>query len=305
MRRLLKHCAVRVAPLVALAAVLLTCAATISSAERIKRSINVGGMQREYIVHLPDALGSKATWPVLVAFHPGFANASDFERISQLHAAPGAQRFIVVYPDGFRRSWNVEECCGAALRRNVDDLGFFQAMMSDLGNFAPVRPRAYLTGFSNGAKMTYYLMCNLPGMVAAAAPVGGSITLNDCRTNRAIPLLHIQGALDDFAPLRGGMSARGQAGMQPSIIENVSFFADQNSCSKTFTSTLVADVTCDNWTGCANGANVALCIVPNLGHLWPGGTSGFLGSTMGLGPARPEIPASREIVNFFLNNIQE
>lgn len=283
---------------------MLTVAIPLSASERRERSINVGGMQRNYIVHLPDFLGNQESWPVLVGFHPGVASAKDFERISNLHRAPGANRFVVVYPDGFRRSWNVEECCGAAMQQRIDDLGFYRAMMADLKNFANVRPRAYLTGFSNGAKMTYYVMCKLPDMVAAVAPVGGSITLNNsCRTSHPIPMLHIHGEYDEYAPLNGGMSERQKAGMQPSIPENVKYFASRNSCGQKTVSTLVADVRCQNWTSCSNGADVSLCVVPKLGHLWPGGSLGLLGAAMGLGPARSDIPASTAIVNFFLNNM--
>jgi len=274
-----------------------------AAAERIERTIKVGNLQREYILHLPDSLGNQASWPVIVAFHPGFSSGRQFERATQMHTVNGAQRFIIVYPDGIGRSWNVEECCGPAMKRNVNDLAFFRAIMTDLANFAPVRQRAYITGFSNGAKMTYYTMCNQSDMVAAVAPVGGSITLKNCRTSHPIPLLHIHGELDGYAPLNGGISQREVAGYQPSIFENVQYFVERNSCSRTSESTLVADVRCDNWTGCSQGANVSLCIVPDLGHVWPGGRKNLFGVVMDLGPARPDIPAAQAIVNFFLNSM--
>jgi hypothetical protein len=37
--------------------------------------------------------------------------------------------FVLVAPEGVERSWSAKHCCGAALKRNLDDVGFLKARL--------------------------------------------------------------------------------------------------------------------------------------------------------------------------------
>lgn len=279
-------------------------AAEAEAAKRLERTIKQSGIKRDYIVHLPSNLKSRSSWPVIIALHPAFASARNFERITQLHRVRGSENFIVVYPNGLSRSWNVGDCCGSARRRGMDDVGYMRAILKDLATIAPVQQRAYFTGFSNGAMLVYRTMCDAPDIVAAAAPAGAMIRLSSssCRSGKNIPILHLHGERDRFAPYAGGQSAFRRVGNQPRVDDGVAFFARKNSCGGVTSKVLLSDVTCRNWTGCSGRGDVSLCVVPKLGHLWPGGSSGMLGRTMDLGPARTDVNGSAAIVRFFRNN---
>ena len=71
------------------------------------------------------------------------------------------ERILVVYPEGTGRfktrplTWNVGHCCGHALEKRVDDVGFISALIDKLSAPYPVDPaRIYVTGTSNGAMMS-------------------------------------------------------------------------------------------------------------------------------------------------------
>lgn len=213
---------------------LIACALTpLSSAaagEKIERRLNVGGQTRSYTAYLPDRRASSAL-RVLIAFHPALANGEFMERNTQLHNTPGAENFIVVYPDGLRRTWNAGACCGMAERMNADDLGFFDAMMADLRTIAPVRAKAYVTGYSNGALMVYQLACKRPERLAAAAPFAAYLppeTLKRCPGGR-VPLMHMHGDSDAGAPVEGGQTS--YLGKLPPAIDTIAVMARRNGCA--------------------------------------------------------------------------
>ena len=72
-------------------------------------------------------------------------------------------------------------------------------------------------------------------------------------------------------------------------------WATRNGCGATsatyFTS---GDVTCEEWTGCRDGASVRLCTIDGGGHQWPGGFT-----VPGLGANTSNISATDATWAFF------
>ena len=87
-----------------------------------------------------------------------------------------SEKFVVAYPDGLGRAWNVdgEGCCGRPGREGVDDVGFITAAVADIAENVGIDPaRVYATGMSNGGIMSYTLACNT-GIFAAIGPVAAT-----------------------------------------------------------------------------------------------------------------------------------
>ena len=65
--------------------------------------------------------------------------------------------------------------------RNVDDVAFTRAILDDLETVARVDPRrVFATGMSNGAMMAYRVAAELSDRIAAIAPVGGPMGIEEC-----------------------------------------------------------------------------------------------------------------------------
>ncbi len=59
---------------------------------------------------------------------------------------------------------------------DADDVRFLSALIDALSAEFHIDPsRIFVTGFANGAAMTYRLACERPGKIAAIAPVGGGL----------------------------------------------------------------------------------------------------------------------------------
>ncbi|GEM_PF-1057900 len=313
----MKNCARRLIVMVALYGCVIVIGMSplkISAAsEPIERTISVNGMTRSYILHLPASYASRGQWPVIVAYHPGAATAQWMQDNARLHAQSASQNYIIAYPDGVRRTFNAGTCCGLALERKVDDVAFFKAIMNDIASIASIREKAYVTGFSNGAMMTFRLICDVPHMIAAAAPYAASIPVDQCVENAAVPVLYLNGG-EDTLTLEGGERKTKSAFKSTSNtlinpIQALDQIARRNGCSaeKTPRQRPDIDATCDAYQQCPQGGDVEFCVINGVGHSWPGAPKprpqdqSFLDKKLAerFSPQRPEINMSAAILEFF------
>ena len=130
--------------------------------------LSFGGLDRSYVLYIPDGLQNPA--PLVVMLHGGFGSAAQAERAYGWDELADSAKFVVAYPDGAGRAWNVEGCCGRPGRENIDDVGFINAVVDDIAANVNVDPhRRYATGISNGGMMAYALACNT-GTFTAIGP---------------------------------------------------------------------------------------------------------------------------------------
>ena len=116
---------------------------------------------------------------------------------------PIRSKFLVAYPDGLNRAWNVNGggCCGRPAREGVDDVGFIGAAVADIvKNVSIDSSRVYATGMSNGGIMSYTLACNT-SIFAAIGP-DAATQLNLCRSPRPTSVMTIHGTADRARPLQ-------------------------------------------------------------------------------------------------------
>jgi polyhydroxybutyrate depolymerase len=70
-----------------------------------------GGLARPYRLHVPVGLASPA--PLVVMMRGGFGSAEQAERAYGWNELADSAKFVVAYPDGVGRAWNVNGvCCG-------------------------------------------------------------------------------------------------------------------------------------------------------------------------------------------------
>lgn len=247
-----------------------------------EHSISVNGEDRSYLVFGPDRPTETAR-PAMIVMHGGLGNAEGVDRLYGMNEIAEREGFIAVYPNGpsignrlmrNRRTWNAGLCCGRAVEEDIDDVSFLSAMIDSLIADQQVDPdRVYASGMSNGAMMTYRLLCELPDAIAAAIPVAGTLVLEECEGGEAIPILHIHGADDDNVPVAGGVGSRALVDIDyRPLAETFAMLADKRDCQSPQVATDEFGAQ-ESRYDCTRGATIVVKILPGVGHTWPGSNS--------------------------------
>lgn len=266
------------------------------------------GIERHYIVRAPAGVTrTGAKLPVVLVLHGGGGNAENAEKMTGFTRLVERERIIVVYPEGTNgrarlrlETWNAGHCCGYAMRENVDDVGFIDALLDALGTRYPVdQNRLYATGMSNGAMMSHRLGRELQHPLAAIAPVVGAVFGDERPATRPVSALMINGLLDKSVPPQGGTTggrsenAWDGTPMLPQPAQ-ASYWAKVNDCASEPRKETRGVVV--HWRyDCPAGRAVEWYQLGDLGHAWPGGERG---SRMGDAPSA-SMDATAVIWDFF------
>ena len=249
-----------------------------------RQTLTFAGIERSYFVR--DFAASASLVPLVLVLHGGGGNAANAENMTGFTAKARQKGFIVVYPDGTGPlrdkllTWNAGHCCAYAMKNNVDDVGFINALIDELIRRYPVDAhRIYVTGMSNGGMMTHRLGRELSGRIAAIAPVVATVFGDEAQATHAVPALMINGLLDVNVPYLGGAPGGPRASRswdgtptQPAL-KQLEFWAAANGCEPT-----PDKVENSKWilwrSVCPSTAPVALYLVKDNGHAWPSGQPG-------------------------------
>lgn len=285
----------------------IACAAThglpaqSSPSDMGRHGLDIAGVRRSYLLHLPASHRPGEPMPLLLVFHGGGGTASNIAEHTGLTPAAAPRGYAVVYPDGVNGHWSD----GRAARAGADDVGFVRLLLDSLRRELPVDPRrVFATGISNGAAMAFRLACDLPGTFAAIAPVAGGLSAemeNRCAASAPVSLLMFQGTLDRLMPYDGGDLSLRRGRLLPATT-TASLFARVNGCSDRPMEGAEPDTVPDGtrvrrstYPGCREGRDVVLFTIAGGGHTWPGGPP--VGRSVGR--VTRDLDATRIMLDFF------
>ena len=266
-------------------------------------ALTVGGQQRTYRLYRPAGLTSAA--PLVVFLHGAAGSGRQAEAAYGWDAEADSGKFLVAYPDGVGHTWNVDsDCCGAAARDDVDDVGFITRLAGSFGSLVD-NSRIFATGISNGAMMAYRLACDTK-IFAAIGPDSGTM-INNCAHPVPLSIIHIHGTADGIIPYNGGPGRLDNAGAGsrlpakidgPSIPSLIATWRKTDDCGAA-RSTTAGPVTTSTAT-CPGGRAVELITIAGAGHQWPGGrTAPVLERILHLDPPSTALQATPTIWKFF------
>lgn len=276
--------------------------------------VKVGGMARNYTVHVPRGFDGARALPVLLMFHGGGGSAKGAIDETSWGKKADEKGFFAVFPEGLTgdperpasflqnpQHWNDGSGRGQGGRKQFDDVGFANAVIDDmLARFGVDPKRIYVTGFSNGASMTFRVGAELSRRIAAIAPVSGHLWLDEVHLDAPVPLLYIIGTKDPLNPIEGG-DARQPWGRRsqrkPPVRESLQRWARASGCGEEIKVVSEEDgVRTARVGGCKNGAEIVFVTVAGLGHVWPGGKNHLPEALVG--PPSDKLDATTLIWSF-------
>ncbi len=269
---------------------------------------------RGYLVHVPPSYNAKTPVPLVVALHGAGMTPLLMAFLTRFNALSDREGFIVVYPKGLDHKWNAELNAPGfpGYDEPVDDVGFVGRVMDEVERNYKIDPRrVYVTGASNGGLLAHLVACKMADRVAAAAPVIGTIAehaLPDCKPDRPVPMLMINGTADPIVHWQGGALPIIKPARVLSINATVDFWVKHNACnpvpetmnlphhgSQCGTHTHV-----DHYRGATQQSDVEFYTVERGGHTWPGGS--LIQEQWSLGRVSRDFKASEVIWQFFKNH---
>lgn len=270
-------------------------------------ALTAGGRERTYLLHLPPVYDGKRSLPLVIVLHGGGGNAEGAVRMTGFGEKADKEGLVVVYPNGSGRlrtrllTWNSGNCCGYAMDKNVDDVGFIRSLIDELVKTRAIDPkRIFVTGMSNGGMMTYRLGCELSDKIAAIAPVAGALNVENCQPANPVSVIIFHGTADEHVLYNGGEPIRKvdrHFRVDKSVSYAVSFWVKHNGCSEIPKRSVKGNIRTEVYGSGKDGAEVVLYTINDGGHAWPGGESYLLGTE----PTR-EISATDLMWDFFVRH---
>lgn len=268
-------------------------------------TLNSGGLERTYRVYCPRELAAGDSAPVIVCFHGGGGSAKSAIHSYGVVEEAEARGWIAVFPEGTGplsgtgmfglQTWNAGNCCSYAQQNDIDDVGFFGDLLMDLGQRYPADlDQVCATGMSNGAMLTYRLACERPDLLAAVAPVAGS--LESGPPTAPIPLLTIFGLLDQNVPFAGGVGVGASGTSFNDQVSSLTPFLAVNQARDV--QLVFDDPTAMAWIapGSELGATTAYYLALDGGHTWPGSDGSPINPSE---PVHLTLPATPLMFDFF------
>ena len=161
-----------------------------------ERTIMHEGVEREFLVHIPDNLTEDS--PIVFVIHGFTGSARQIMEYSGMNAVADREGFMVIYPQGTTDSeGNTFFNVGYEFHNDatIDDVSFIRDLFVSLSEeYGLKRKQGFATGMSNGGDMSYLLACTSADLFRAVAPVAGSLmakTKEICNTQSIVPIFEI------------------------------------------------------------------------------------------------------------------
>ncbi len=278
-------------------------------------TINCGGQDRKYVVHVPACYDGVTPLPVVVALHGSGGDAASFLDETTWAACADQNGFIVMAPEGLPlhasmpsayyanpRVWNSGQYASLYSHSRIDDSGFIIAALDDLSaRYRVDSKRVYASGYSNGGAMVFRLAAEHADRFTAIASISGLCWLSNPQPCRSLPTLFMVGTLDPIVSIHGGLKVLPwEITPSPPVRNVMASWAGAIGCPTTPLSVGQVPgyhVNVEDYGPSEAGSLLRVMYIRGQGHGWPGGHS--LRPERLLGPDISHFNATQASWEFF------
>ena len=236
---------------------------------RTSLSFDVGGVQRQVVIYVPQGYTGEALLPLTFNLHGTTGNPAGQLDYSGIEPVADAKGFIVAALAGYEGRWNVARSPDAP-----DDVAFAEVVLDWAHENLCVDPRRiFSTGYSGGGRTSSRFACAMPDRIRAIAPVAGVRHDPPCDVH-GMPVLTLHGTNDQTNYYGGcdaadtGCSRNGE--WVESVEAAVGDWRNANGCAESATVDAISGTVARfTWSDCTTGAPVIFYRVTDGTHVWP------------------------------------
>ena len=272
------------------------------------------GVEREYIIHVPENLNQDS--PIVFVIHGYTGSAEGIAAYTGMNNIAEREGFIAVYPQGTIDS-NGNTFFNVGYEFNddspINDVSFIRELVRSVSQeFNLKRKKAFATGMSNGGDMSYLLACTSSDLFKAVAPVAGVLMkgLKDsCELTSPVPIFEIHGTADKISLFEGDLNNEGGWGAYYDLPSTIDFFAERyqltNKSVKQMTSKESGadyDIFFERHWSDDLEEEVWMYRIEDGRHVWPGIKLNWWNNPLAwfyFGSGNEDINASEEVWAFF------
>ena len=272
------------------------------------------GVEREYIIHVPENLTED--FPIVFVIHGYTGSAEGIAAYTGMNSIAEREGFIAVYPQGTIDS-NGNTFFNVGYEFNddspINDVSFIRELVRSISQeFNLKRKKAFATGMSNGGDMSYLLACTSSDLFKAVAPVAGVLMkgLKDsCELSSPVPIFEIHGTGDKISLFEGDLNNEGGWGAYYDLPSTIDFFAERyqltNKSVKQMTSKESGadyDIFFERHWADDLEEEVWMYRIEDGRHVWPGIKFNWWDNPLAwfyFGSGNEDINASEEVWAFF------
>lgn len=231
---------------------------------------------RSYILHVPPSYSKDVDMPLVVVLHGYTATAKGMEQWTHMSDKADKEGFIVAYPNGIPYPWDENNPqawnCGGPWEEwtaHTDDVGFINEMIERISaHYSIDLNRIFITGHSNGSRMTYRLGFELSYKIAAIAPVSGQMVFeSEDIPDYPVSVLHMH-ALDDNTVKYYGQHNPGET-MYESVDSILTRWASYYSCNSVPDTIRIEENYLVKRWGCNDtNTDIVLYVMQRGAHQW-------------------------------------
>lgn len=263
-----------------------------------RQRLKFEGQNREYIVYVPQQNNTtNKNLPVVFNFHGSGMTHVEHMFYTNMNTTADKHQFIVVYPLGINKDWNVG--FEMSYQKGTNDIGFVKELITVLKSKHKIDEKAiYATGLSRGGFFCQRIAAEMGDVFAAVASVGAPLPDSVKYYNQSkhkISVMQIHGTADEVVKYDG--KDKGYA----SALNTFNYWKEKNNITANTTEKTVkyndknTDITFMEAKN--KDAAVRLLSIKNGGHTWPGASPFNIG--LPLGYTHQKLDANQAIWQFF------
>ena len=272
------------------------------------------GVEREYIIHVPENLNQDS--PIVLVIHGYTGSAEGIAAYTGMNNIAEREGFIAVYPQGTIDS-NGNTFFNVGYEFNddspINDVSFIRELVRSISQeFNLKRKKAFATGMSNGGDMSYLLACTSSDLFKAVAPVAGVLMkgLKDsCELNSPVPIFEIHGTADKISLFEGDLNNEGGWGAYYDLPSTIDFFAERYQLTNKSVKQMISkesgadyDIFFERHWSDDLEEEVWMYRIEDGRHVWPGIKLNWWNNPLAwfyFGSGNEDINASEEVWSFF------